>query len=119
SGPMLAVWFSALAGRLGTARDASAFAAGLADGAAAVQQLGGAAPGDCTMVDAMVPAADAAGSVTGLGAAVAAAAEAARAGANGTVELVARRGRASYLGESVRGTPDPGAVAVALFLEAA
>jgi len=119
SGPMLAVWFSAFAGRLGTARDASAFAAGLADGAAAVQQLGGAAPGDCTMVDAMVPAADAAGSVTGLGAAVAAAAEAARAGANGTVELVARRGRASYLGESVRGTPDPGAVAVALFLEAA
>ena len=119
SGPMLAVWFSGLAGRLGGDLDAESFARGLADGAQAVQELGGAAPGDRTMVDAMAPAAEAAAHSADLAAAVTAAAEAGRSGADGTTDLVARRGRASYLGESVRGTPDPGAVAIALFLEAA
>jgi len=43
---------------------------------------------------------------------------AARAGAEATTDLVARRGRASYVGEAARGVCDPGALTVALFFEA-
>jgi dihydroxyacetone kinase len=78
----------------------------------AVMQLGGAAVGDRTMIDALAPAARAA--TDGLNAAT----EAARRGAESTAHQVARRGRSSYLGERVRGTPDPGAVAVTIWLEA-
>ena len=55
------------------------------------------------------------GSLRGL----AAAATAAREGADATTDLVARRGRASYVGEAARGVCDPGALTVALFFEAA
>ncbi|MEA5155462.1 DAK2 domain-containing protein, partial [Raineyella sp.] len=44
--------------------------------------------------------------------------EAARRGAETTVGAVARRGRASYLGERAQGYPDPGAVGVVRWLEA-
>jgi phosphoenolpyruvate---glycerone phosphotransferase subunit DhaL len=88
-----------------------------------VQSLGGAGVGDKTMVDAMSPAADslaaAAARSRELRADLADAAMAARAGADATAELVARRGRASYVGEVSRGVPDPGAEAVAMFFEAA
>lgn len=128
SGPMLAVWFSAMARHLGTGIDAAAVAAALSDGVEAVRELGGAEPGDRTMVDAMAPAAETAaetatqaadGSGGSTGEVVRAAASAARRGADRTSELVARKGRASYLGDTVTGAPDPGAVAVALFLDAA
>lgn len=120
SGPMLAVWFSGIAQKLGTDPDGAAVADALAAGAAAVSELGGAQPGDRTMVDAMAPAAEAAADARDSASqAMAAAAAAAKRGADRTSEMVARRGRASYLGESVTGAPDPGAVAVALFLAAA
>lgn len=99
-------------------RTSEALAAGaawpdaFAAGGSAITDLGGATVGDRTMVDALAPAAAAA--VHGLDAAV----EAARLGADLTGEQVARRGRSSYLGERVRGHPDPGAVAVTVWLSA-
>jgi dihydroxyacetone kinase len=122
SGPLFGVWFRAF-GRAANADgrlDAAALATGAERGLDAVVKLGGAQRGDKTMVDAMAPAADAlAGAADdGLGAALTAAAGAARDGAETTAGLVARRGRASYVGEVARGVRDPGAVAVALFFEA-
>lgn len=87
---------------------ARAFAAGVA----AVGQLGGSQAGDKTMLDALLPAAEALGSSFG------GAAEAARAGAEATVPLQARKGRASYLGERSIGHQDPGATSAALLVEA-
>ncbi|GES33288.1 dihydroxyacetone kinase subunit L [Streptomyces angustmyceticus] len=81
---------------------------GLAAGVDAVGQLGGSAPGDKTMLDALVPG------VTALSASFAAAAEAAEQGALATVPLQARKGRASYLGERSIGHQDPGATSSAL-----
>ncbi|MFF8501401.1 dihydroxyacetone kinase subunit DhaL [Streptomyces anulatus] len=87
---------------------ARAFAAGVA----AVGQLGGAQAGDKTMLDALLPAAEA------LAASFDGAANAARAGAEATVPLQARKGRASYLGERSIGHQDPGATSSALLVEA-
>lgn len=87
---------------------ARAFAAGVA----AVGQLGGAQAGDKTMLDALLPAAEA------LATSFDGAANAARAGAEATVPLQARKGRASYLGERSIGHQDPGATSSALLVEA-
>ncbi|MEU0098443.1 dihydroxyacetone kinase subunit DhaL [Streptomyces sp. NPDC006267] len=87
---------------------AQAFAAGVA----AVGQLGGAQAGDKTMLDALLPAAEA------LATSFDGAADAARAGAGATVPLQARKGRASYLGERSIGHQDPGATSSALLVEA-
>lgn len=79
---------------------------------------GKAEPGDKTMVDAWGPAADAAEQALargdGLTAVFAAAADAAEDGMRATVPLVARKGRASYLGERSAGHQDPGATSTAL-----
>ena len=79
--------------------------------------------GDKTMVDAWTPAAEAAATAARAGATaaevLAAAANAAHAGAVATEPLIARKGRASYLGERSAGHQDPGAVSTALILEAA
>ncbi|MFT2816386.1 dihydroxyacetone kinase subunit DhaL [Leifsonia sp. A12D58] len=79
--------------------------------------------GDKTMVDAWTPAVDAAAraAADGVDAAgvLAAAADAAEAGAVATEPLVARKGRASYLGERAIGHRDPGAQSTALLLRAA
>jgi dihydroxyacetone kinase-like protein len=87
-----------------------------------VVELGAAAPGDKTMVDALTPAVDAMRSSLDAGAtlpaAVTAAAEAAEDGARATVPLQARKGRASYLGERSIGHQDPGATSVALVMRA-
>ncbi|WP_307807517.1 dihydroxyacetone kinase subunit DhaL [Naasia sp. SYSU D00948] len=84
---------------------------------------GKAEPGDKTMVDAWTPAVDAAEAARSSGADVAAvltaAADAAAAGAEATEPLVARKGRASYLGERAVGHRDPGAQSTALILRAA
>ncbi|MDT3399926.1 dihydroxyacetone kinase subunit DhaL [Streptomyces sp. B1866] len=84
-------------------------------GADAVTQLGGAAPGDKTMLDALLPAVDALGTS---GADFEAAREAALKGALATVPLLARKGRASYLGERSIGHQDPGAASTALLFAA-
>ncbi|PNG95456.1 dihydroxyacetone kinase subunit DhaL [Streptomyces malaysiensis] len=84
-------------------------------GVDAVAQLGGAAPGDKTMLDALLPAVEALG--TGAGS-FAAAGEAAEKGALATVPMLARKGRASYLGERSVGHQDPGATSSALLIAA-
>ncbi|MCT2548312.1 MULTISPECIES: dihydroxyacetone kinase subunit DhaL [Streptomyces] len=81
-------------------------------GVAAVAQLGGAQAGDKTMLDALLPAAEA------LSTSFTAAREAAEAGALATVPMQARKGRASYLGERSIGHQDPGATSSALLIAA-
>ncbi|MEV1053425.1 dihydroxyacetone kinase subunit DhaL [Streptomyces sp. NPDC049887] len=81
-------------------------------GIAAVAQLGGAKAGDKTMLDALEPAAAA------LDESFAAAREAADEGAAATVPMLARKGRASYLGERSIGHQDPGATSSALLVGA-
>ncbi|GAA1498448.1 dihydroxyacetone kinase subunit DhaL [Paeniglutamicibacter kerguelensis] len=84
---------------------------------------GKAESGDKTMVDVWTPAVDAADAAVGRGvdvaAVLAAAADAAEQGAVATEPLVARKGRASYLGERAIGHRDPGAQSTALLLRAA
>lgn len=80
---------------------------------------GKAEAGDKTMVDAWTPAVDAAAAASDPRAALAAAADAAEAGAQATEPLVARKGRASYLGERAIGHRDPGSESTALILRAA
>ncbi|WP_327734028.1 dihydroxyacetone kinase subunit DhaL [Streptomyces nojiriensis] len=84
----------------------------LSEGVGAVAQLGGAAPGDKTMLDALVPG------VAALGTSYRAAGSAAENGALATVPMQARKGRASYLGERSIGHQDPGATSSALLLGA-
>lgn len=94
----------------------------LAAALASVKDLGGAGPGDKTMVDALEPAVETlrAQVTTGapLPAALASAAAAAEAGSRATVPLQARKGRASYLGERSIGHQDPGATSTALVIRA-
>jgi dihydroxyacetone kinase len=88
----------------------------------AVAELGGAQPGDRTMLDALVPAADTLAAALGRGeplaAAMRAAVAAAEAGAAATAAMRPRLGRASYLGERAVGVEDGGARAVAIWLRA-
>jgi dihydroxyacetone kinase-like protein len=83
---------------------------------------GKAEPGDKTMVDALAPAVEAAQKALENGADIrgilVAAADAADDGAEATIPLVARKGRASYLGERSAGHLDPGARSTALLLRA-
>jgi len=79
----------------------------------AIGDLGGAKPGDRTMLDALAPAVTA-WQTSGFSAA----APAAEAGAAATANMRPRLGRASYLGDRALGTPDGGAVAVAIWLKA-
>ncbi|MFF3743018.1 dihydroxyacetone kinase subunit DhaL [Streptomyces kronopolitis] len=85
---------------------------GLSAGVDAVAQLGGSAPGDKTMLDALVPGVEA------LATSFDAAATAAEKGALATVPLQAKKGRASYLGERSIGHQDPGATSSALLFAA-
>ncbi|MEU6642594.1 dihydroxyacetone kinase subunit DhaL [Saccharomonospora sp. NPDC046836] len=97
---------------------ARAFAAGTS----AVRRVGGAEVGDRTMVDALAPAAETLCEALDDGrpaeAAVRLALSAAEAGARATEQMHAGLGRSSYLGERVAGHPDPGAVAVVVWLRA-
>jgi phosphoenolpyruvate---glycerone phosphotransferase subunit DhaL len=99
------------------------WAGALEAGIAGVQNRGKAEPGDKTMIDALVPGRDALKAALGGGATFADAlrqsAAAAEHGMRDTVPLVARKGRASYLGERSAGHQDPGATSSHLLLEAA
>jgi phosphoenolpyruvate---glycerone phosphotransferase subunit DhaL len=124
SGPLWGSAFRAAGRSLGEADalDGDGLAAALDAALAAVVDLGAAKPGDKTMVDALTPATAALRERVAAGdsvaAAVAAAADAAEAGARATVPLQARKGRASYLGERSIGHQDPGATSAALILRA-
>ncbi len=85
---------------------------------AGVKARGKAEIGDKTMVDALEPAVLAFAANDNTAAAWTAAAEAASNGAESTKELIARQGRAKYLGERGIGHQDPGATTIALMFEA-
>ncbi|MFE2292481.1 dihydroxyacetone kinase subunit DhaL [Streptomyces sp. NPDC059452] len=114
SGPLYGTLLRRTGKALGEAAavDRDQLARAFAEGVAAVGQLGGAQAGDKTMLDTLLPAAEA------LGSSFRGAADAARAGAEATVPLQARKGRASYLGERSIGHQDPGATSAALLVEA-
>jgi dihydroxyacetone kinase-like protein len=94
----------------------------LTAGLDAVQKLGAATSGDKTMVDAYGPALEAFGEAVrrgdGLGAAASSAADAAEEGMRATTPMIARKGRASYLGPRSEGHQDPGATSTALIFRA-
>jgi dihydroxyacetone kinase-like protein len=125
SGPLYGTLFLRMATAAGdrTELDAAGFAAALRAGLDGVVARGKAAPGDKTMLDALVPAVDALDARlaegNGLRDALRAAADAADAGSDATIPLVARKGRASYLGERSAGHRDPGAASTALLVRAA
>lgn len=124
SGPLYGTFFL----RLGTAAgaeqtlDAASLGAALRAGIEGVVARGKAELGDKTMIDALLPAADAWDAAVAGGAdapaAAQAALEAAERGRDATIPLVARKGRASYLGERSAGHMDPGAASATLLLEA-
>jgi dihydroxyacetone kinase-like protein len=125
AGPLYGTFFLELGKAAGERLDLTpaAWAQALAAGVRGVQARGKAELGDKTMVDALVPAAEAliaaAGSGAALPAALRAAADAAESGMQATTPLVARKGRASYLGERSAGHQDPGATSSWLLLESA
>jgi phosphoenolpyruvate---glycerone phosphotransferase subunit DhaL len=125
AGPLYGTAFLRAATAVGAAEvlDAGAVQAALAAARDGVQARGHAEPGDKTMVDAMAPAAEAltaaVASGASLAAGLAATAAAARSGAHATEPMLARRGRASYVGDAARGVMDPGALTVALLFESA
>jgi dihydroxyacetone kinase-like protein len=126
AGPLYGTAFLRAATALGDSAeiDPAAWATALAAARDGIVARGKAESGDKTMVDAWTPAVEAAQkAATADGGDVltvlVAAAEAAEAGAVATDPMVARKGRASYLGERSAGHRDPGAASSALILRAA
>ncbi|MEU7814439.1 dihydroxyacetone kinase subunit DhaL [Pseudonocardia sp. NPDC049154] len=125
SGPLygtLFLRFGTAAGEV-TELDPAGFAKAFRAGLEGVVARGRPEAGDKTMYDALAPALDAldeslAGGAS-LGDALRAASAAADAGRDATIPMLARKGRASYLGERSVGHQDPGATSVALLVAAA
>lgn len=125
SGPLYGTFFIQLGGATAGRTEIAPtdLLAALEAGLAGIVRLGKAEPGDKTMLDALLPARDAlrAAIEAGLpvGEAMARAAEAAEEGMRTTIPLVARKGRASYLGERSAGHQDPGATSSFYLFKAA
>jgi phosphoenolpyruvate---glycerone phosphotransferase subunit DhaL len=124
SGPLYGTFFLRFASAAGPAieLDADALHTALRAGLTGIVDRGKAEPRDKTMVDALSPALDAMEAVIkkggDLAAGVTAARDAAAAGRDATVPMVARKGRASYLGERSAGHLDPGAASMSLLFDA-
>jgi dihydroxyacetone kinase-like protein len=103
--------------------DLAGWAEAVDAGVKGVQARGKAELGDKTMIDALVPAAESlrrsADNGADVGEALRRSAAAAEEGMNATVELVARKGRASYLGPRSAGHQDPGATSSYLLMKSA
>ncbi|MCT1956455.1 dihydroxyacetone kinase subunit DhaK [Dermabacter hominis] len=108
SGPLFGLAFQEIAA---AAKDGRTLVEGVRQARAAVTRVGGAEPGDRTIVDVLE-------AVAGSGAEDldAAAIAAGIDGAESTKDMSSGRGRSSYLGDRVLGTPDPGALGMALAL---
>lgn len=123
SGAVFAAFFGGVADAIGDRAtvDTLVLAGALGAGLERVQRIGGAQPGDKTVVDAIAPAVAAAESASRCGTDVVelltVAATAARAGADATRELAASVGRARYAEAGGRGTADAGATTIALMFE--
>lgn len=121
SGPLFGLWFGRVAHGPEAPWTVADLATAFGTAADAVRRLGKAEVGHKTMVDAMVPAAESLAR-TDAGDwrdALREAAEAAAEGARTTEGMVARRGRASYLGDRAADVIDPGALSVAWFFDSA
>jgi len=129
SGPLYGTFFLRMATASGevTALDGQAFAKALRAGLEGVVSRGKAEAGDKTMYDALAPAVEAlegalsaaAPLTEALTEALRAATRAAEDGRDATIAMLARKGRASYLGERSVGHQDPGATSAALLVAAA
>jgi phosphoenolpyruvate---glycerone phosphotransferase subunit DhaL len=125
SGPLFGTLFLRIGSTLGDDESAAPLevAAALRAGLGGVVDRGKAAPGDKTMYDALAPAVDALDEALAAGTDLAAglkqARDAAAAGRDATTPMLARKGRASYLGERSAGHQDPGATSATLLVEAA
>jgi dihydroxyacetone kinase-like protein len=125
AGPLYGTAYLKASGAVGgeVSLDSAAVVRLLESGRDGIVMRGKAELGDKTMVDAWSPAVDAARAAAEEGASAAetlrVAAEAASAGSDATIPLVARKGRASYLGERSAGHRDPGAQSTTYLLEAA
>ena len=125
SGPLYGTFFLRMAGAFGSGDsvDAVDFAKALRAGIEGVVQRGRAEAGDKTMFDTLAPALDALdaalASGSGLATALADATLAAEKGRDATESMVARKGRASYLGQRSVGHQDPGATSAAMLIAAA
>ncbi len=121
AGPLYGTFFLRMATAFGDAASVDTAGLGAAMRAAleGVVQRGKAERDDKTMVDALAPAVDAydANAADGIGPALAAAAVAAAVGRDRVTPLVARKGRASYLGERSANHQDPGATSTTILLE--
>jgi len=117
SGPLYGTFwlrFGVAAGEV-TSLSAAGLAAAMRAGLDGVVARGKAEHDDKTMFDALAPAVE----VIETGGTLQAAADAADKGRDATIEMLARKGRASYLGERSVGHQDPGATSAALLIRAA
>jgi dihydroxyacetone kinase-like protein len=123
SGPLYGTFFLRFGGALQGVSEVSAsdLGAALRAGVEGIVSRGKAEVGDKTMVDAWSPALEAYDDAApeGVAAALTAAAGAAAKGRDATTPLVARKGRASYLGERSAGHQDPGATSTTMLIESA
>jgi len=125
SGPLFGTFFLRMGTSLGDTDGATPeqLAAALRAGLEGVVARGKAEAGDKTMYDALAPAVDALDSALAQGDSLSEALDRARAaaeaGRDATTPMLARKGRASYLGERSVGHQDPGATTVALLIQAA
>lgn len=118
SGPLYGTFLLRLAGAVGDGGK-EALGAAFRAGLEGVLQRGKAELGDKTMVDALTPAVEAFEAAGSLDEALSAAAAAAATGRDSVTPVVARKGRASYLGERSKDHQDPGATSLTLLLESA
>ena len=111
AGPLYGTLFLQMGGAMAghVEVDLPTYAVAWRKGLEGVQSRGKAQPGDKTMVDALIPAVEALEGASDLDDGLRAAAQAAEEGMKATTPLVARKGRASYLGERSEGHQDPGA----------
>lgn len=125
AGPLYGTLFMQIATPLagGTEVTPDEWAGAFASGVEGVRKRGKADIGDKTMIDALVPARDALQEALAEGAtfedALERSADAAREGMESTTPLVARKGRASYMGERSAGHQDPGATSSHLLVQSA
>jgi dihydroxyacetone kinase-like protein len=123
SGPLYGTFFLRFAASAGAVvdMDAAQFAAAMRAGLEGIVARGKAEAEDKTMFDALAPAVETleAGAGGELAQTLRAAADAADKGRDATIEMLARKGRASYLGERSVGHQDPGATSAALLMRAA
>ncbi|TDL78340.1 dihydroxyacetone kinase subunit L [Palleronia sediminis] len=118
-GPLYGMFFAEMSETVAqdTHIDGARFAAMLRAGLEGIEAVGAAKVGDKTMIDALVPAVEAAeANRSDITAQLREVASAAEAGRDSTTDMVAKLGRAARLGERSRGVPDAGATSCALIL---